>query len=51
MHVRDFFNDLPEREVIDAIWREHAPPDLEAMLLMEIGGRSHMVFAIPLGAA
>ena len=51
MHVRDVFTDLPEREVIDAMWGEHAPPDLEAMLVMEIGGRSDMVLAIPLGAA
>lgn len=51
MHVRDFFTDLPEREAIDAMWGEHAPPDLEAMLVMEIGGRSDMVLAIPLGAA
>ena len=51
MHVRDFFTDLLEREVIDAMWGEHAPPDLEAMLVMEIGGRSDMVLAIPLGAA
>ena len=51
MHVRDVFTDLPEREVIDAMWGEHAPPDLEAMLVMEIGGRSDMVLAIPLGTA
>ena len=51
MHVRDVFTDLPEREVIDAMWVEHAPPDLEAMLVMEIGGRSDMVLAIPLDAA
>ena len=51
MDVRDVFIDLPEREVIDAMWGEHAPPDLEAMLVMEIGGRSDMVLAIPLGAA
>ena len=51
MHVRGVFTDLPEREVIDAMWGEHAPPDLEAMLVMEIGGRSDMVLAIPLGAA
>ena len=51
MHVRDFVTDLPEREVIDATWGEHAPPDLESMLVMEIGGRSDMVLAIPPGAA
>ena len=51
MHVRDVFTDLPEREVIDAMWGEHVPPDLEAMLVMEIGGRSDMVLPIPLGAA
>ena len=51
MHVRDLFTGLLAREVIDAMWGEHAPPDLEAMLVMEIAGRSDMVIAIPLGAA
>ena len=40
MHVRDVFTDLPEREVIDAMWGEHAPPDLEAMLVLAMVERS-----------
>ena len=51
MTIRDVYPDNPEAEVIAAMWGEHAPPDLEAMLVMEIGGRSDMVLATPLGAA
>ena len=40
---------IPEREVIAEMWGEHAPPDLEAMLVMAIGGRSEMVIAVPHG--
>ena len=40
MHVRDVFTDLLEREVIDAMWGEHAPPDLEAMLVLAMVERS-----------
>ena len=51
MHIRDPYHDLREAEVITAMWGVHAPPDLTAMLVMEIGGRSDMVIAIPLGEA
>tara|TARA_E500000178_G_scaffold280256_1_gene280256 strand:+ start:75 stop:266 length:192 start_codon:yes stop_codon:yes gene_type:complete len=37
--------------VVAEMWGEHAPPDLEAMLVLAIGGRSDMVIAIPLGEA
>lgn len=40
MQVRDVFTDLPEREVIVAIWGEHAPPDLEARLVLAMVERS-----------
>ena len=39
MHIRDVYPDLPEREVISAMWGEHAPFDLTAMLVMEVAGR------------
>ena len=51
MTIREVYPDIPEAEVIAAMWGEHAPADLTAMLVMEIGGRSDMVIAIPLGAA
>ena len=51
MTIRDVYPDIPEAEVITAMWGAHAPPDLTAMLVMEIGGRSDMVIAIPLGEA
>ena len=51
MHIRNVYQDIPESEVVAEMWGEHAPPDLEAMLVMAIGGRSDMVLAIPLGAA
>ena len=51
MWVRELYPDIPEVEVVKEWWGEHAPPDLEAMLVMEIRGRSYMVLAIPLGAA
>ena len=49
MQIRDDYQDIPEREVVTEMWGEHAPPDLEAMLVMAIGGRSGMVVAVPLG--
>ena len=51
MHIRNFHDDIPEREVVAEMWGEHAPPDLEAMLVMAIGGRTDMVIAVPLGEA
>ena len=51
MHVRNVYQDIPEAEVVAEMWGEHAPPDLEAMLVMAIVGRSDMVIAVPLGEA
>ena len=51
MHIRNVHDDIPEAEVVAEMWGEHAPPDLEAMLVLAIGGRSDMVIAIPLGEA
>ena len=51
MHIRDVYPDIPEAEVITAMWGEHAPPDLAAVLVMEVGGRNDMVIAVPLGEA
>ena len=51
MHIRNVYQDIPEAEVVAEMWGEHAPPDLEAMLVMAIGGRSDMVIAVPLGEA
>ena len=39
MHIRDVYPDLPETEVVAAMWGEHAPFDLTAMLVMEVAGR------------
>ena len=51
VHIRNVHDDIPEREVVAEMWGEHAPPDLEAMLVMAIGGRTDMVIAVPLGEA
>ena len=51
MTIRGVYPDIPEAEVVIAMWGDHAPADLTAMLVMEIGGRSDMVIAVPLGAA
>ena len=51
MHIRNVYQDIPEAEVVSEMWGEHAPPDLEAMLVMAIGGRRDMVVAVPLGEA
>ena len=51
MHIRDPYCDLDEAEVVAEMWVEHAPPDLACMLVMEVGGRSDLVIAVPLGAA
>ena len=51
MHIRNVYQDIPEAEVVAEMWGEHAPPDLEAMLVMAIGGRRDMVVAVPLGEA
>ena len=51
MHIRDPYCDLDEAEVVAEMWGEHAPPDLTAMVVMEVGGRSDLVIAVPLGAA
>ena len=51
MTIREIYPDIPEAEVVAEMWGEHAPPDLEAMLVMAIGGRSDMVIAVPLGEA
>ena len=51
MHIRNVYQDIPEAEVVAEMWGEHAPPDLEAMLVMAIGGRTDMVIAVPLGEA
>ena len=51
MHIRNVHDDIPEAEVVAEMWGEHAPPDLEAMLVLAIGARSDMVIAIPLGEA
>ena len=51
MTIREIYPDIPEAEVIAAMWGEHAPPDLAAVLVMEVGGRNDMVIAVPLGEA
>ena len=51
MTIRDVYPDIPEAEVVAEMWGEHAPPDLACMLVMEVGGRSDLVIAVPLGAA
>ena len=51
MQIRDVYPDLPEPEVVAAMWGEHAPPDLTSMLVLEVDGRSDLVMAIPLGEA
>ena len=50
MTVRELYPDLPEEEVVRQWWGEHAPPDLAAMLVMQIGD-SERVIAIPLSTA
>ena len=51
MTIREVYPDIPEAEVVTEMWGEHAPPDLTAMLVMEVGGRTDMVIAVPLGEA
>ena len=48
MHIRNVHDEISEAEVVAEMWGEHAPPDLEGMLSLAIGGRSDMVIAIPL---
>ena len=50
MTVRELYHDLPEAEVVTAMWGEHAPPDVAAMLVMEVGD-SVRTIAIPLSTA
>ena len=40
MHIRNIHDDIPEREVVAEMWGEHAPPDLEAMLVLAMVERS-----------
>ncbi|RNC85186.1 MAG: hypothetical protein ED554_13280 [Synechococcus sp. YX04-3] len=47
MHTRNVNDDIPEAEVVAEMWGEHVPPDLEAMLVMEVGD-SVRTIAIPL---
>ena len=51
MTIRAVYPDLPEAEVVAEMWGEHAPADLAAMVVMEVGGRSDLVIAVPLGEA
>ena len=51
MTIREVYPDIPEAEVVAEMWGEHAPPDLAAMVVMDVGGRSDMVIAVPLGEA
>ena len=51
MTIREVYPDIPEAEVVAEMWGEHAPTDLAAMVVMEVGGRSDLVIAVPLGAA
>ena len=51
MTIREIYPDIPEAEVVTEMWGEHAPPDLAAMVVMEVGGRSDLVIAVPLGEA
>lgn len=51
MTIREVYPDIPEAEVVAEMWGEHAPPDLAAMVVMEVGGRTDMVIAVPLGEA
>ena len=51
MTILEVYPDIPEAEVVTEMWGEHAPTDLTAMLVMEVGSSSDMVIAVPLGEA
>ena len=47
--LRPTYEDLPEQEIVNALYGEHAPSDLDSFLVIKIS--EEHVMPVPLGAA